>query len=541
MPRPSSSAAAGLLDGPRAVGVLLCAAVCVRALAYMHPHSGQGRPPMFGDYEAQRHWMELTTAQPLRQWYSYDLQYWGLDYPPLTAYHSYVLGRVGHAVVPEAFAFVESRGHEGYAGKVFMRTSVLVSDLLLFLPASYYAVASVTPRGPHEGRHRFASLALLWLNPGLVLIDYGHFQYNGVCLGLALLGVAFVARGRYLLASVAYTSSFLFKQIALYYAPAFFASILYLCLVDTPAGPAGAFPFAAGRMRLPRLSVRGVVNVLVTGCVVAATAALIFLPWIAAADWAGVGQVVHRMFPFARGLYEDKVANVWCTLSLVWKADRSLGPRMLQVAAGATVATLLPACAACVLRRSHGAGPVVAAMTASAASFYLFSFQVHEKSVLFPAVMACLLPAAAPSGAAAEKVLRAVLLATFAALFSMYPLVVKDGLHVLYVALALCTAAACELACVPETAWRRGWHALLAAVCCVHAVHACVAPPARYPDLMTMMITSFRYVERLGCIFFLLGSRRTQHNSCAIFVCLSSVLGFCQIRNVFDRVEKKSA
>lgn len=27
-------------------------------------------------------------------------------------------------------------------------------------------------------------------------------------------------------------------------------------------------------------------------------------------------QVVHRMFPFARGLYEDKVANFWCSISV---------------------------------------------------------------------------------------------------------------------------------------------------------------------------------------------------------------------------------
>jgi hypothetical protein len=55
---------------------------------------GQGTPPMFGDYEAQRHWMELTTQLPLRQWYMYDLEYWGLDYPPLTAYVSWVCGIV---------------------------------------------------------------------------------------------------------------------------------------------------------------------------------------------------------------------------------------------------------------------------------------------------------------------------------------------------------------------------------------------------------------------------------------------------------------
>lgn len=48
---------------------------------------------MHGDFEAQRHWMELTTNLPISRWYFYDLQYWGLDYPPLTAYHSWVLGK----------------------------------------------------------------------------------------------------------------------------------------------------------------------------------------------------------------------------------------------------------------------------------------------------------------------------------------------------------------------------------------------------------------------------------------------------------------
>lgn len=49
---------------------------------------------MFGDYEAQRHWMELTIHLPISQWYTYDLRYWGLDYPPLTAYVSWICGIV---------------------------------------------------------------------------------------------------------------------------------------------------------------------------------------------------------------------------------------------------------------------------------------------------------------------------------------------------------------------------------------------------------------------------------------------------------------
>lgn len=57
-------------------------------------HLGYGTPPMFGDYEAQRHWMELTVHLPVQQWYRYDLQYWGLDYPPLTAYVSWMCGKM---------------------------------------------------------------------------------------------------------------------------------------------------------------------------------------------------------------------------------------------------------------------------------------------------------------------------------------------------------------------------------------------------------------------------------------------------------------
>ena len=55
---------------------------------------GRDTSPMFGDYEAQRHWMEITIHLPPRQWYKYDLQYWGLDYPPLTAYVSWLCGKV---------------------------------------------------------------------------------------------------------------------------------------------------------------------------------------------------------------------------------------------------------------------------------------------------------------------------------------------------------------------------------------------------------------------------------------------------------------
>ena len=73
---------------------------------------GYNKSPMFGDFEAQRHWMEITVNLPVSEWLvnnsykkktlflypryqnssSNNLTYWGLDYPLLTAYHSYICG-----------------------------------------------------------------------------------------------------------------------------------------------------------------------------------------------------------------------------------------------------------------------------------------------------------------------------------------------------------------------------------------------------------------------------------------------------------------
>jgi alpha-1,3-glucosyltransferase len=36
---------------------------------------GQGKPPMFGDYEAQRHWMEITYHLPVKQWFAVKLYF----------------------------------------------------------------------------------------------------------------------------------------------------------------------------------------------------------------------------------------------------------------------------------------------------------------------------------------------------------------------------------------------------------------------------------------------------------------------------------
>lgn len=93
---------------------------------------------MFGDYEAQRHWLEITHHLPITQWYFHDLHYWGLDYPPLTAFHSKLLGLFGHLIDPSYVELYASRGLESADSKIFMRLTALLSDLLVFFSGALY-------------------------------------------------------------------------------------------------------------------------------------------------------------------------------------------------------------------------------------------------------------------------------------------------------------------------------------------------------------------------------------------------------------------
>ncbi|XP_060062317.1 dolichyl pyrophosphate Man9GlcNAc2 alpha-1,3-glucosyltransferase isoform X2 [Erinaceus europaeus] len=121
------------------VTVVVLIGVTVRWTVSLNSYSGAGKPPMFGDYEAQRHWQEVTLNLPIHQWYfnssDNNLQYWGLDYPPLTAYHSLLCAYVAKVINPDWVALHSSRGYESQAHKLFMRTTVLIADLLVYIPA----------------------------------------------------------------------------------------------------------------------------------------------------------------------------------------------------------------------------------------------------------------------------------------------------------------------------------------------------------------------------------------------------------------------
>ena len=68
------------------------------------------------------------------------------------------------------------------------------------------------------------------INPTLLIIDHGHFQYNSAMLGFSLLGFNAMMTDRYALGSFFFCLALNFKQMALFYAIPVFSYLLGQCL-----------------------------------------------------------------------------------------------------------------------------------------------------------------------------------------------------------------------------------------------------------------------------------------------------------------------
>ncbi|KAF8158135.1 ALG6, ALG8 glycosyltransferase family-domain-containing protein [Crassisporium funariophilum] len=476
---------------------IIGASTLVKFAIGLGSYSGQGLPPMFGDYEAQRHWMELTLHLPMREWYTYDLAYWGLDYPPLTAYVSWLCGTVAHRINPSWVALDVSRGIESPESKLFMRMSVLVLDAVVYVPA--LLMFARTWQGSRSKRTQELSLLALMLQPALLLIDFGHFQYNSIMLGFTLLAMNCFATGQDLLGAFFFVLSLGFKQMALYYAPAIGSYLLAKCLyLGSLHGVSDSNHFPPPLPPLPPP----------------------FAPLHTILD------PISRIFPFSRGLFEDKVANFWCASNVVfkWKEWASAG-FLVRVSAGMTGVGVLPAVGGLLragwkmsvagvadnhsgnanqnsipsseenknktkskdTKRTTPFLPLVPyALLTSSMSFFLFSFQVHEKTILLPLLPITLLMSGAPVDSA---VYSWGALVNNVAVFSMWPLLKREGLGVQYIAMLLLwnRLIGYNPVRIPKSFIQFLSMAAYTAAISLHILELLITPPTRYPDLFAVL------------------------------------------------------
>jgi len=138
---------------------LLLFILCIKLSVGLGSFSGEGNGPLYGDMEAQRNWLSVTLHMPIREWYTYNLQHWGLDYPPLTAYHSWALGWIIHHLPFSAGRAVVALRESGQVAeeqtvKLWMRHSVIFSELFVWFPAVIWGWVGFVLNGGGSGPKR---------------------------------------------------------------------------------------------------------------------------------------------------------------------------------------------------------------------------------------------------------------------------------------------------------------------------------------------------------------------------------------------------
>lgn len=406
---------------------------------------------------------------------------------------------------PHWFALDASRGLDDAALKIYMRATVLVSEYLVYVPAIVIFLRRYARlEGVNTWESSIALVAIL-MQPSTMLIDHGHFQYNTVMLGFAAATLSSMVAGRPLWSCVFFVGALGFKQMALFYAPAVFAYLLGIC----------AFP----RIRFVRL-----LAVALTTLAAFAALYLPFLlgvvydsykgfphttldtPWMSVNWWfitpwnrkawyypfvLELSQSVHRIFPFSRGLFEDKVANLWCTIHTLHKLHRYPIQLLQRLALAATSAAILPPCLVIFFKPKKQLLPLAFATVSW--GFFLCSYQVHEKNVLLPLMPMTLLLGGKEGLLPSTRAW--IGLANLLGVWTMFPLLKRDELRVPYFVISLLWAHLLGLPPVSVSAYREGsrgglapWskmlHLSIYFIMIVwHIVEAFCPPPENKPDL----------------------------------------------------------
>mmetsp|Transcript_36369 Transcript_36369/g.145362 ORF Transcript_36369/g.145362 Transcript_36369/m.145362 type:complete len:469 (-) Transcript_36369:2552-3958(-) len=428
---------------------VICSLI-LRSGVGLYPYSGERAFPVYGDFEAQRHWMEVTRGKPISEWYTYDVSYWGLDYPPLSAFHAYVTSFLIEAVDPAAVVLVESLGYEEEGSRAAMRASVILWDMLVLIPAVLWFLSK---RRISDSK-KLRTFYYLASSPALLLVDHGHFQYNGVSLGLFVAALASVVSERDVLGSFLFTLSVNFKHLTLYYVPA----LACYCL---------------GRSRTKGLGylARLTLTILGTTCLI----------------WAmfDARVVLGRMFPVDRGLFGDKVANVWCSIDPAIKLRFIFEKSTLFKLCGAcTLVAVLPSCF--MVWKYPRPEVLLRVVSICSLACYLLGYHVHEKQILLPLI---------PIGMLSEE--EPVLAALFSifACSSMFPLLKREEHIFSYLALSIFHAAFVYATTIRGQNARRPWSSMalagtLTPIALLHFVEELGPTVSTLPDLHSVMWTT---------------------------------------------------
>ena len=334
----------------------------------LYGYSGEKDPPKFGDFEAQRHWMEITTNLNISNWYTNDKltnpqNYWPIDYPPCSAYHSWFFGKIFKIIYPKSVGLLTSIGFESPVLKILMRLSALISDIIFFHISSNIIIYYFHIKNNKQNYNKYYfHLFILLISPVLIIIDHGHFQYNQVMHGLFLFALYFLYNGNIILAIIFYCLCVNFKQMGLYYSIPFPLFALKYTFKNNNI-----------LISLTKIFLYGIVTLLTLG--------LIWFPWIITKTYE---DVLIRIFPVKRGIFEDKVATFWCSINVFIKVNNYPQEFIIKLCLLFTLLSCIIPILCLLFSKKLNYKITNLSFFIISFGFYLFSFHVHEKTILIP-------------------------------------------------------------------------------------------------------------------------------------------------------------
>lgn len=394
-----------------------------------------------------------------------------------------------------------------------MRATVIVSEYLVYMPAAIIFNRKLAQqRGVSKWESSIALTAIL-MQPATILIDHAHFQYNTVMLGSVVASMSSLLSDRYMWACVFFVSSLCFKQMALYYAPAMFAYLIGVCFL-----PKLRFSRLMGIVIITILSFALMFAPLLFGSLYDTYRGISpyldindrevnplfsqILPFIGSSSYLyslllQLTQSIHRIFPFARGLFEDKVANVWCAIHTLHKLNTYPIPLLQRISLLSTIVAILPACMTISTFPRKDLMPW--AFASCAWGFFLCSFQVHEKSVLLPLLPMTIMLGG--DGGLGVETRAWVGWANMLAVWALFPLLKRDELRIPYFVLSLLWSYLMGLpptsldlyvgkqakksgVRLPTSLMHLGFYAIMIGW---HFAEAFIEPPAGKPDLWVVL------------------------------------------------------
>ena len=239
-----------------------------------------------------------------------------------------------------------------------MRFTTLLVDMVLVFPAVYLLTTLFNRKLPQ------IFLLILLIKPDAIFIDHGHFQYNDLVIGLILLSFYCLLTERYYLTCFLFTISIHAKQMSVYYSLAFLSALIGLTY-----------------QQLKYDKVRVIVELLKYGMIVMIVSLLIWLPWLGTKE--DLNSVLTAIFPVHRGLYQLKVGNFWCITDTLLQWEKYFSKSVLVALCFlSSVFFSIPSMVSMILHPTRRA--LVIGFATVSMTFFMFSYHVHEKSILLP-------------------------------------------------------------------------------------------------------------------------------------------------------------